>query len=108
MRFVQQKKSEDLYVNPEDLIVNIINTRTKLQNTQNDKSHRLSLSAFVHKELEKAARWKHRRKKERRREEKGGRRRRKKIGALRFLAQIFSFRVKILKCKCSNPILQKY
>ena len=59
-------------------MINIINIRTKLQNAQKYKSHRLSLSAFIHKEPEKAATWKHRRKKERRREEKGGRRRRKK------------------------------
>ena len=52
-----KEKSKDLYVNPEDLIENIINTRTKLQNVQNDKSHRLSLSAFVLKEAEKAAAW---------------------------------------------------
>ena len=80
-----KKKSEDLYVNPEDLIVNIINTRTKLKNAQNDKSHHLSLSAFVLKEAEKAAAWMIReRKKERRRTTK--RRRRKeeeeKIGLL--------------------------
>ena len=52
----KKKESEDLYVNPKDLIVNMIKTRTKLQNVQNDKFHRLSLSAFVLKEAEKAAR----------------------------------------------------
>ena len=52
----KKKESEDLYVNPKDLIVNMIKTRTKLQNAPNDKFHRLSLSAFVVKEAEEAAR----------------------------------------------------
>ena len=52
----KKKESEDLYVNPKDLIVNMIKTRTKLQNAPNDKFHRLSLSAFVLKEAEEAAR----------------------------------------------------
>ena len=52
----EKKESEDLYVNPKDLIVNMIKTRTKLQNAPNDKFYRLSLSAFVVKEAEEAAR----------------------------------------------------
>ena len=68
----KKKKSEDLYVNPEDLIVNIINTRTKLQNTQNDKSHRLSLSAFVLMEPKKAATWINRERKKEEEEKKKG------------------------------------
>ena len=47
----------------------MIKTRTKLQNIQNDKFHRLSLSAFVLKEAEKAAAWMIR---ERKKEEEEG------------------------------------
>ena len=67
-----KKESEDLYGNPEDLIVNIIKIRTKLQNAQNNKSHRLSLSAFVLKEPEKAAAvWKNRERKKEEEKRKG-------------------------------------
>ena len=51
----------------------MIKTRTNLQNAPNDKSHRLSFSAFVLKEPEKAAAvWKNRERKkeeEKRKEE---------------------------------------
>ena len=44
----KKKESEDLYVNPKDLIVNMIKTRIKLQNAQNDKF--ASLPSFLRKQ----------------------------------------------------------
>ena len=46
--------------------------------------------------------------KKERKKKKKKKKKRKKIGAFRVLALILSFRVKISKGKCSNPILQKY
>ncbi|CAL9120944.1 unnamed protein product, partial [Musa textilis] len=49
--------------------------------------------------------WVIRERKKERKKKKKKKKKRKKIGAFRVLALIFSLRVKILKGKCSNPIL---
>ena len=74
--FVQKKKSEDLFVNAEDLIVNII-----IQGL-NCKIHKITNLPLCIRSYgtREGSYMEEQRKKERRREKKGGRRKRKKLG----------------------------